>query len=75
MSQIHRREFFGQALAGPGLSGIGPALRAAETIERALRYAFGHIRPNDVVLLGVWQKHLDQVSDHARLVRRVLTAT
>jgi len=54
--------------------GAGRHCQSAETIERALRYAFGHIKPNDVVLLGMWQKHLDQVGEDARLVRRILTA-
>jgi hypothetical protein len=54
--------------------GAGRHCQSAETIERALRYAFDHIKPSDVVLLGMWQKHQDQIGDNARLVRKILTA-
>ena len=54
--------------------GAGRHCQSAETIESALRYAFGHVKPSDVLLLGMWQKHLDQVGDNARLVRKILTA-
>lgn len=54
--------------------GAGRHCQSAQTIESALRYAFGHIKPNDVVLVGMWQKHLDQVGHNVRLVRRILTA-
>jgi len=54
--------------------GAGRHCQSAETIESALRYAFGRIKPSDVVLLGMWQKHVDQVGDNTRLVRKVLRA-
>jgi hypothetical protein len=53
--------------------GAGRHCQSAQTIESALRYAFGHIKRSDVVLLGMWQKHLDQVGDNARMVRKILT--
>jgi hypothetical protein len=43
------------------------------TIETALRHAYANIKTTDVVLLGMWQKHLDQVREDASLVRKILT--
>jgi hypothetical protein len=42
------------------------------SIEAALRYAFEHIKPTDVVLVGMWQKHKDQVAENGALVRKIL---
>ncbi len=44
----------------------------SQTVEAALRYALQQIKPSDVVLLGMWQKHKDQVTENARLVRKIL---
>jgi hypothetical protein len=41
-------------------------------LERALRFSLGKIKPNDVVLLGMWQKHKDQVAENAALARQAL---
>ena len=52
--------------------GAGRHCQSSATVEAALRYAFEHIKPTDVVLLGMWQKHRDQVAENTRLVRRIL---
>lgn len=54
--------------------GSGRHCQSPETVETALRYAFSHIKPSDVVLLGMWQKHLDQVGANTRLVRKILAS-
>jgi hypothetical protein len=45
-----------------------------QDIETALRHAFQHIKPTDVILLGMWQKYRDQVSENVTLARRILNA-
>ena len=45
---------------------------SSESLEQALRFAFEHIKPTDVVLLGMWQKYKDQVAENTTLARRIL---
>ena len=42
------------------------------TLEAALRFTFQNIKPPDVVLLGMWQKHKDQAGENIALVRKIL---
>ncbi|NQU24073.1 MAG: hypothetical protein HQ567_22550 [Candidatus Nealsonbacteria bacterium] len=41
-------------------------------VEAAIRFAYKNIKPNDVVLLGMWQKHRDQVAENVGYARKVL---
>jgi hypothetical protein len=41
-------------------------------VEQALRFALEKVKPADVILLGMWQKHQDQVAEDVGHVRRVL---
>jgi hypothetical protein len=41
-------------------------------VEGAIRFAFAHIKPTDVILLGMWQKYKDQVAENVGYVRKVL---
>ena len=41
-------------------------------VERAIRFAFERLKPTDVVLLGMWQKHRDQVAENAGFARQAL---
>jgi len=41
-------------------------------VEEALRFAFDHIKPTDVVCLGMWQKSMDQVGLDTAMARRIL---
>lgn len=50
----------------------GRHCRSSRTVEAALRYAFANIKPTDVVLLGMWQRHKDQVAENVRLARKIL---
>jgi hypothetical protein len=45
---------------------------SAAAIERALRFAYANIKPTDVVVLGMWQKHKDQVAENVGYIRRIL---
>ena len=45
-----------------------------QAVEAALRFAFGNIKPTDVVLLGMWQKHKDQVGENVAIARKILGA-
>lgn len=42
------------------------------SLERALRFAFGNIKPTDVVILGMWQKYKDQVAENVAFARKIL---
>ena len=33
-------------------------------VRRAIHFALGKIKPTDVLLLGMWQKHRDQVAEN-----------
>ena len=41
-------------------------------LKGAFQYAFDNIKPGDVVNVGVFQKHEDQLGQNARIVREVL---
>jgi hypothetical protein len=46
--------------------------RSEADIRAAFQYAFDHIKPGDVIDVGVFQKYSDQVGMNARLVREIL---
>jgi hypothetical protein len=52
--------------------GAGRHCGSPEAIDGALRYAFGRLKANNVVLLGMWQKHVDQVADNVWRIRHLL---
>lgn len=41
-------------------------------VEQAIRFALANVKPTDVILLGMWQKHRDQVAENAGYARRAL---
>ncbi|MBT4500793.1 MAG: hypothetical protein HOC74_23895 [Gemmatimonadetes bacterium] len=41
-------------------------------VREALQYAFEQIKETDVVCVGMWQKHMDQVAHNTSLVREIL---
>ena len=41
-------------------------------VEGAIRFALENIKPTDVILLGMWQKHKDQVAENVGYVRKAL---
>jgi len=43
-----------------------------EKVQEALQFVFNQIKETDVVCLGMWQKHMDQVGINASLVREIL---
>ena len=43
-----------------------------EGVEAALRFAYEHIKPTDVVIVGMWQRYRDQVGENTEIVRRIL---
>jgi hypothetical protein len=49
-------------------------LGTPEGVEGMVRFAFKNIKPNDVILLGRWQKHKDQVAENVGYPRKILTA-
>ncbi len=52
--------------------GANRKCRTRQEVEAALRYAYENIKPCDVVCVGMWQKHLDQVQANAAYVRELL---
>ena len=43
-----------------------------EQVREAFRFAFANLKPNDGVVVGMFQKHKDQVAENARFVREAL---
>ena len=43
-------------------------------LEGALRFAYGNIKESDAIVLGMWQKHRDQIGHNTALVRKILAA-
>ena len=43
-----------------------------ESTRAALQYAFDNIKPGDAVVVGMFQKHKDQVAENATSVREIL---
>ena len=43
-------------------------------VADAIKFAFDHIKPTGVALLGMWQKHKDQPGENCRLTRKILAA-
>ena len=41
-------------------------------VERAIRFTLENIKPSDVILLGMWQKYKDQVSENVGYTRKAL---
>jgi hypothetical protein len=53
----------------------GRHCQSPQTVEAALRFAFQNIKPNDVVLVGMWQKHKDQAVENVSLARKIFGST
>ena len=43
-----------------------------QSLTAAFRYAFDNIKPTDVVAVGMWQKHKDQIGQNAAIVESLL---
>lgn len=43
-----------------------------ESIREALKFAYANIKPTDVVLVGMWEKHGKQVERNCAMVREIL---
>ena len=43
-----------------------------EAVRQALKYAYDRIKPTDAVVVGVFQKHKDQVAENTEIVRDLL---
>jgi len=39
-------------------------------VERAFQYAFSHIKPTDAVIVGMFPRYADEVSEDAELTRK-----
>ncbi len=46
--------------------------KTPQDVYNALKFTFDNIKPTDVVLLGMWQKHTDQVGQNATFARKIL---
>lgn len=53
--------------------GAGRAGFSAEQVERAIRFAFAHIKPSDAVIVGMYPRFKDEPEENAAIVRRLLT--
>jgi len=45
---------------------------APEKLEKAFRFAFANIKPQDAVIVGMYPRFKDEVREDAEMVRRVL---
>jgi hypothetical protein len=54
--------------------GASRRCRDQEDMRAALREAFGYAKPSDVVVIGMFPKHKDQIAENCRLVREVTSA-
>jgi len=52
--------------------GAGRKCGCRQDVEAALRYTYQNIKDCDVVCVGMWQKHQDQVGQNAASVRQIL---
>jgi hypothetical protein len=52
--------------------GAGRHCQTPASVEQAIRFAFEHVKPSDVVLLGMWQKYKDQVAENVTSARKAL---
>jgi hypothetical protein len=43
-----------------------------QSTREAFRFAFANIKPEDAVVVGMFQKHANQAAQNARLVREAL---
>jgi hypothetical protein len=46
-----------------------------QSTEAALRFAFENLKPSDAIVVGMFQKHRNQVEENSRLVRKILAKT
>ena len=56
------------------LFGAGRTSGSPAEVERAFRFAFSNIKPTDAVIVGMYPRFKDEVSENTALVRRILTA-
>jgi hypothetical protein len=50
--------------------GAGRNCQTPANVEQAIRFALTNIKPTDVVLLGMWRKHKDQVAENVGYARK-----
>ena len=46
--------------------------KSPETVFEALKFAFDNIKATDCVLLGMWQRHKDQVAENVASALKIL---
>jgi len=46
--------------------------KTPQDVRAAFQFAFDHLKPNDGVVVGMFQKHKNQVQENARIVREIL---
>jgi len=56
------------------LFGAGRMSNSPEAVERAFRFALGNIKPTDAVIVGMYPRFHDEVSENTAVVRRILAA-
>ena len=50
----------------------GRNAKTPQDVEKAFRFAFDNIKPNDVVDVGMFPKYSNQVADNAKIVAKIL---
>jgi hypothetical protein len=55
------------------LMAAGRRCATPESVRETFEWAFANIKPIDMVDVGVFQKHANQVAENARIVSEILT--
>jgi len=53
------------------LFGAGRTVSSAQQIEGAFRFALTHIKPQDPVIVGMFPKFTDQVTENVTVVKKI----
>jgi hypothetical protein len=52
----------------------GRLIAQPQRVEDAFRYAYANMKPSDALIVGMCNKHMDEVKENTDLVRRILAA-
>jgi hypothetical protein len=53
--------------------GAGRNINSRGALEGAFRFALGHIKPTDAIIVGMFPRYRDEVSENVSLVNRILS--
>jgi hypothetical protein len=54
--------------------GAGRTVNTTQQVEASLRFALTNIKPTDAIIVGMFPKYKDEISENTALVRKILGA-